>query len=352
MNKFPSEPSKILHITTDALTAEHLDNSLEGGVFLAWQDALYEGPVNQKLNLTELSRKRAQYFADAGWVDRKEIAARYQSRNKLLFSYQKFDEVILWFDHDLNSQLQLFQLIDWFAQHKMDRTLLSLVSIERLAGISAYMGLSMLTKESIQLLKRKRSEVTLGQMQLSQRAWKALGSTNPNELMSLLSINTSIMPFMKNALLRFLKQFPSQANGLSQSEIHIANVLLQEKRDANDLYLAMQGKEGIPFMNRAIFAGCLQNMCEGAMPMVEQHVVRDDQDIEHVLEENEGEFEEVAVEQKVLLKLTLIGKQVLHNWVDWIQVNGIHRTLGGVSLSEGSLWRYDENKRKLTKTYV
>jgi hypothetical protein len=351
MSKRISQQDNILHITTDALTAEHLDNSLSQGVFLAWQDALYEGPIDAQSNLTQLSRRRATYFVNVGWGEEEDIAARYQARNKQLFTYHQYDEVVLWFDHDLNSQLQMVQLIEWFSHHKMNSTILSTVSIERLPGISSYLGLNMLSSDSIQSLMSKRWEVTLGQMTICRHAWRALGSNNPNAILRFYHENTSTMPYLKNAILRFLKQFPSQENGLSQSEALISQAVLQQKNNINDIYLAMQSKEGIPFMNRALFSICLQNMCKGKMPMIEKKIIESENVIEEI-HSDEGEFEEVLVEKEIALKLTHVGRQVLHNWVDWVQVNGINRWLGGVQLKEGSLWRYDQQKRKLIKTYV
>jgi len=348
MNNLPQSNAEILHITTDAITAEHLDAALSSGVFLAWQDALYEGPIDAKANLTHLSRQRAKYFADAGWVAKEDIDARYQARNKLLFSYQQFKEVVLWFDHDLNAQLQLVQLIEWFSRHQLDNTILSLVSIERHRGASTYHSLSSMTTKDIQRLMSSRWEVTLGQMNICQQAWKAIGSNNPNALLRFYNINSATMPHLKNAILRFLKQYPSQLNGLSHSEALIANVLLHQKSDANEIYDIMQSKEGIAFMSRAIFANCLQNMCEGNMPLVEQQLIN----FENENSEEYDLIDDTMVEQKVILKLTDLGRQVLHNWVDWIQVNGIDRWLGGVHLKDGSLWRYDETRRKVVKTYV
>jgi len=348
MTNLSQSNAEILHITTDAITAEHLDASLSSGVFLAWQDALYEGPIDARANLTHLSRQRAQYFADAGWVAKADIDARYQARNKLLFSYQKFKEVVLWFDHDLNSQLQQVQLVEWFSRHQLDTTILSLVSIDRSRGTSIFSSLNTKSAKEIQKLMNDRWEVTLGQMNICQHAWKALGSSNPNALLRFYNTNSSTMPHLKNAILRFLKQYPSQTNGLSHSEALIANALLHQKTDANEIYETMQSKEGIAFMNRAIFANCLQSMCDGKMPLVEQQQIN----IESEDSEEYDLIDDTMVEQKVVLKLTDLGRQVLHSWVDWVQVNGIDRWLGGVHLREGSLWRYDETRRKVVKTYV
>jgi hypothetical protein len=52
--------------------------------------------------------------------------------------------------------------------------------------------------------------------------------------------------------------------------------------------------------------------------------------------------------QEWKLEITDIGKAVLQNKADFIELNGIHRWLGGVLLTEGAkIWRWDEQENKL-----
>lgn len=337
MNNVVSQKSTTLHITSDSNTARHLEASLTGGFFLAWQDALYEGPIDAESDLSTLSTRRAVYFVGEDWTTPIDIHQRYQIRNEVLQSYQQYGEVILWFEHDLNSQLQLVQLMDWFARQQTNSTVLSLVSIEGLmAG-----RLNSLSCEDIQSLLGKRWEITLGQMNLSQNAWRALSSDNPNALLRFCGRNSSAMPYLTSAIWRYLKQFPALSNGLSHSEFLIVNALLQQGKHANSLYFSMQDKEALPFVNEAIYTAYIKRLCKGPLPLIVPEAIQGLED-----------EDDIVVEQQVMLGLTDLGRQVLHNWVDWIQVSGIHRWLGGVELTDGCLWRYDESRRKLIQTYV
>lgn len=351
MSHIANKQVKTLHITGDMKTANHIEASLVRqndniDHYLSWQDALYEGPIHAESDLVQLSQERARYFVDAGWATQNEIKARYQTRNDGLLAYAKYQEVILWFDHDLNSQMQLIQLVEWFSRQKMESTELSLVSVDRLSGINAHLALNLLGAKTIQALEKNRWEVTVGQMNVCEQAWRAFGSENPNALLRLYSMNTSVMPHLKNAILRYLKQFPSSANGLSHSEFLILNILRQEPHLLDELYVSMQSKEAAPFMNQAIFSAYVSRMSETRNPLI----AKENEDAETVIEQYGDE--DVSVERKVAFKLSDVGRQVLHNWVDWVQINGINRYLGGVELTDGCLWRYDQTKKKLLQTYV
>lgn len=353
MSNIVNKPTNVLHITGDMKTAKHIEASLvsESGGFdhyLTWQDALYEGPIDAEIDLAQLSQLRADYFVDIEWAARNEIDTRYQVRNDKLLAYADYHEVILWFDHDLNSQLQLVQVIHWFAQQEMETTVLSLVSVDRLSGINAHLALNLLGEKAIQALEENRWEVTVGQMNVCERAWRAFGAANPNVLLRFYGTDTSVMPHLKNTILRYLKQFPALVNGLSHSEFLILNALRQESHDMSDLYVSMQSKEAAPFMNQAIFRAYVRQMSDATKPLIKKENAEDDAD-EAI--EQDG-VDDVSVEQKTVFNISDLGRQVLHSWVDWVQINGINRRLGGVELTDGCLWRYDQAKRKLLQTYV
>ena len=79
------------------------------------------------LSLNELSAGRAQFIAGGGWGNVEEVQADIEARNRCLRSFGEFDQVILWFEHDLYDQLQLLQLLDFFAGEDLGGTALTLI---------------------------------------------------------------------------------------------------------------------------------------------------------------------------------------------------------------------------------
>ena len=75
-------------------------------------------------------------------------------RDRALARFHDHDEVILWFEHDLYDQLQLIQLLDWFAQQELEETRLSLICIDH------FFGLGQLTPVQLASLFNTRQEVT------------------------------------------------------------------------------------------------------------------------------------------------------------------------------------------------
>src|SRR6516225_1989670 len=81
------------------------------GTHLAWRDALNEGPVPAGLTLEETSALRADYLARRGYGNPIKLIHDFTRRDAQLHQAGEFDEVVLWFEHDLFDQLQLLQTL-------------------------------------------------------------------------------------------------------------------------------------------------------------------------------------------------------------------------------------------------
>jgi hypothetical protein len=136
---------------------------------LPWRDVLHEGPVPTGLTLDELSSVRAAFIAQCGWGDLDTVREEFRLRDCRLAGLQAEHEAVLWFESDLYDQLQLIQLLDWFAEpaHRPQR--LTLVCIDRDPDSGRFEGLGALSKERVAALLESRAPVTDEQLDLGRR---------------------------------------------------------------------------------------------------------------------------------------------------------------------------------------
>ena len=104
------------------------------GEILPWRDILHEGPVPPSLLLEDLSAVRADFLAQRGWLAKEELNAAFRSRDAMIRRHNEFESVVLWFEHDLYDQLQLIQLLDFFATERREG--LYLIQAGRYLGIA------------------------------------------------------------------------------------------------------------------------------------------------------------------------------------------------------------------------
>src|SRR5690606_18340230 len=110
-------PGYDLIITNGDVAGELLRKSIAKTEVLPWRDVLHDGPVPVTEDHEELSELRADYLADRGWGDHDTLRDNFRARDRGLANNEIFENVSLWFEHDLYDQLQLIQILDWFREN-------------------------------------------------------------------------------------------------------------------------------------------------------------------------------------------------------------------------------------------
>ena len=323
-----------LHITNGDATVTVIERAGIEGEVLPWRDVLHEGPVPAGLSLEQMSEIRAQFIADCGWQTREEARADFRARDAKLTSFREHQEVILWFEHDLYDQLQLLQILDWFARQDFNDTSLSMIC----AG--DYLGT--MQPESLAPLYPRRRIVLPKHLELGGSAWSAFCSHDPKCWQSLIETDTAALPFLGAAVIRHLEQYPSLKNGINRTEESILKSIQAGISKPSQIFAAAQAGEESRFMGDSLFWLYLKTMAHSRPP-----VLRLSNGAPFRLPEaceSPAEFRG----QNILI--TEAGEKVLANELDWITINGIDKWLGGVHLTRENLWRWDRDKRWLSRT--
>ena len=240
----------------------------------------------------------------------------------------EYDEVVFWFEHDLFDQLLLIRALD--ALH--DQQNVSLICIDHFPGVEPFYGLGQLNAEQLASLTDTRSPVTPDQYALAQHAWAAFGAADPRELAQVAHLTTTskraraVLPFLGDALTRFLAEYPSVAHGLSRTEELALSALRDGPASAGTLFRAAQSQERHPFMGDWSFYSILRRLSSARTPLLSIHDLTDDVDI-----------------RSLNVTITDAGRDVIEGREDAVTLNGIDRWLGGVHLigDERSPWRWD-----------
>ncbi len=297
----------MLHITNGSSVELNRTNL---GTVIYWNDVLHEGPVPANLSLQDLSDVRARFLSDYfGHAD-----VSFIERNEHLATYREHEEVVLWFEHDLYDQLQLIQLLDWFAHQAAPLPKLSLINIDRYLGY--------LTVEELIELFGTRVPVTPEQLRTAVQAWVAFRSPEPTGLTRFVHQGTPGLPFLSRALRRHLEQFPAVRNGTSRTEHQILHLVSTGHRNFHELFRGDQQMEDAIFMGDSTFRRHVLGLAHARRPL---------------LKESDAGYE-----------LTAFGRAVLDGAEDHVRANGINRWLGGVHLCEGApVWRWDSAGQRL-----
>jgi hypothetical protein len=215
----------MLHVTNGDVVSDALHESELPGTALSWLDVLHDGPAPEGLSPAELSEVRVRFLADAGWADADAAASAFARRDAALAGSAEEGEIVLWFEWDLDDQLQLLQILDRLAGQ--DRA--AEVSLVDYAGYLGHLAPS----ELVALFPR-RTPVTAEQLQLARRAWAAFRSPDPTSIEELVRGDTGALPHLAPALRRHLEEFPDVGAGLSHTERQILEAAAGAPRTRED----------------------------------------------------------------------------------------------------------------------
>jgi hypothetical protein len=271
----------MIHITDGESVAGTLRESGLPGEVLVDGDLLYEGP------------------------------ARMVSNSLLRFTGH--EETVLWFDHRLSNQLLLIRTLDWFSRQDLPGRMLSIV----FAGRTILGGL---TANQLASLAATRVPSTAAHFDLARAAWTAFASPDPTAIERVLAADTSALPFLAPALLRYLEEFPSAENGLSRTQRQ-ALIILREHGPLPQqrLFFAVQRLDETPFMGEGSFYRVLDGLASAREPLIQ----------------GRAEGSSAAI--------TEAGMRVLEGRADHLHLNGIE----GVSRWDRGGWRWDRSSRLL-----
>ena len=310
----------MLHVTNGDCAAEVLRAAGMRGTVLPWRDVLHEGPVPAGLPLAALSRVRADFIASGGWAPAEEVRRGFAERDRVLASAGGEDEVVLWFEHDLYDQLQLIQLLDWFADHPHPR--LTLVNPPEYLGE--------LDVDRARELFGAREPVTAAQLTLGRWAWDAFRGPDPRQVETVMyADDAGELPHLADALLRLLQELPDSETGLSRSEAQILDAFAAGPRTLAEAYPASHHeREDAVWLGDATWVDYVHRLAGGASPLLE------------LLDGAGGPDLRAGMRRRA--RLTDTGREVLAGESDLVWLNGIDRWMGGVHLRGREVpWRWD-----------
>ncbi len=309
----------ILNITNGDSAVSIMQQAEIPGVFLPWRDVLHDGPVPAGLSLEALSEVRAKFIAEQGWGEASQIKQDFIQRDNVLKSFEQYDKVLLWFEHDLYDQLQLIQILDWLNFNNPQQLPLSLICVDQ------YLG--MLSAQQMSSLFAFEIPVTPLHLDLASKAWSAFRNNTPLEWRALHETNTSLLPFLQGAIMRMLQEYPACENGLSRTALQALSIIEQNVTHPGQVFAANQQAEQRIFLGDSSFWAILNDMLSSTPPL---------------LKLSEGTEVTSQITQNQKLSITAAGKAVLANELNWLDIMPVDRWIGGVHLTQDRLWCWKE----------
>lgn len=331
-----------LVITNGDSAVERLRAGGVTGHFLPWRDMLHDGPVPDSRSLAVVADTRAEFLATAFGLPFDSVRADFAERDGQLEIHIAFSDVDLWFEHDLYDQLQLIQLLDYFA-HEPDRHGL------RLIQAADYLGT--LPAEAIPPLAVSAAPVSSLQLETARHAWAAFTAPTPKALAAIAGRNHAALPFLAPALRRALAELPAPRTGLSLTEERILQTLAEGPRKAHEVFATVHQQEEAQFLADLPFFLRLDGLAFAHEPLIQGLPFPSSACKPFDPAHTEPLGHEISYHAFAAAKLTLTraGAAALAGSFDHACENGVDRWLGGTHIHPGSMWRWDRDRQRLAE---
>ena len=307
----------MLHITNgDSVVQGFREGGLPGD-YLPWRDALHDGPVPETDSLEALSDIRARALAGFGWGKYVDIRDQFAERDQTLLAFRDHEEVVLWFEHDLYDQLQLIQLLDFFASQDLGGTTLSIIQIGEHPEVQPFYGLGQLNGPQLMDLFPVRQEASKDQLALGREAWDAFRAKDPTALLGVAQDNVECLPFLGAAIRRLLEEYPWKVDGLSRLQRNVLRATTDVATRREEICRQSQLFEEAPWGDASVYLR-LETLAGARNPAI-------------IKTWNGGYM------------LSDLGKSLLFEEADWVRARGgVDTWLGGVHLiGTEPQWRWD-----------
>ena len=330
-----------LHITNGDSAASTLRTFLTDRVLVTC-DVLHDGPAPM-VDGDAWHEVRARFLAGT-FDDRYErVRAELAAFDRAVTEPGRYDELVLWFEHDLFDQLLLIRTLDLIggpdtsdsrSTHEAPKNV-SLICIGEFPGVDRFVGLGQLNADQLASLLPRRTPVTAQQFTLAKEAWRAFRADDPLELQALmrpLEGPDAALPFLPGAFHRLLEEYPSTKNGLSRTAQATLRALDSQPLDAGALFTVTQAGEARPYLGDLGHFDLVRTMAAARVPLVTIAPAPTASDL-----------------RGHTISITDEGRLVLDGRADAVALNGIDEWRGGVHLSgvDRSPWRWDPDRETL-----
>lgn len=320
---------RLLHITNGSAAADTIGAAGIPGVRSIWADSLHDGPVPGGISDRELLEVRARYHAAPSEESFAEQVNGLTEWRQVM-ERGGYDELVLWFEHDLFDQLNLIELLTWISRHLPSTTPVSLICIGTFPGRPDFKGLGELTPGELAPLIYTRTLVSESQYSTAERAWLAFRQPTPLGLADLVhSGDTSALPFLAPAVRRFLQEYPWTSDGLSRTERRFLHLAANGPIRFAEAFPRMHDGEDAYYVSDTSLVDLAEGFARLSPPLV-------------TWERDPGSNSQRLTGS---VTITPAGEAVLSGREDRVAVYGIDRWMGGVHMQSGTnLWRWDDTR--------
>lgn len=226
----------LLHILNgDGLKMVFEKGNLKGDR-LIWRELMSEGPVSVVGSPEKFWQSRREFIAaeyDPGGTYDEKVLQEFKKLDHL----HKYQEVCLWFEHDLVCQINLIFVLSSILEKVRKPLRVSLVSMNSHPEVPGFRGLAQLSPAQLRAAFQQRITLVSGDLRFATQVWLAYAQPDPKDLLELQMQPHPKFPYLTAAITAHFSRFPSAKNGLNAIEETLLNLVIDQNGEMPQRHL-------------------------------------------------------------------------------------------------------------------
>lgn len=310
---------KTLHILNGDSTLNEFEKANIPGEVIVWREILSEGPVLPDIDSDEFWNERENFicseYNDSNERYKKIITDELNKLNDI----NVYDEIVLWFEHDLFCQINLVFLLNYIHKKEFAGNL-SVINIEDFFK-PGFKGIGELHSENYSIMFEKRISLIIEDIETAVEVWEIYSNENPVLLNDVKDLNFENLKYLETALEAHKQRFPFTGNGLNKIQMDILSIAAGSKKTINEVVSAYLASDFIYGIGDLQVIKYMESISPEIIYMIDNFVY-----------------------------LTIEGEKVLKNEVDVFKIKpDLEYYSGGVFISSDNEYRYNPENNLIEK---
>lgn len=221
------EEKKILHISNGDDLSKQISNLHIPGEVITWREMLCEGPASMDVGDEQFVLLRRTFLRDKYKVSEEKYQQEFLEELVKLSTINNYNEIVLWFEFDLFSHMNMLALITFLLQNKKNGPF-SLVCSRKLKGEKEMVPLSQLSEKHLRAHYKQRILLNDEDIQTAQLIWELYCSKNPKKLTSEIKKSTNF-EYLSSSIRAHIERFPNVNTGLNTLEVNVLKLISQHQ---------------------------------------------------------------------------------------------------------------------------
>lgn len=218
-----------LHITNGDFTTANLQQAQIQGEIITWREMLCEGKTLNHVGSETFWKTRFDFLQSSYKVSKRKFITYTLKEYRNLCNQKQQKEIVLWFDTNLSSQINMLAVISWLKRYRQGRKI-TLIQGGKLSKNNKEKKISELTLLQISNAFNTRVELTKDDIEYADYIWQLYCSDCPLRLEMAHELNLSVVfTNLRKAIKTHLLRFPSIKTGLNNLETNILETITKNQ---------------------------------------------------------------------------------------------------------------------------